>query len=75
MTRVVNATNPCESKPIYLAVNQSSILATWRMYKKRRWIEEIFDDMTGHGFDLEHSRLKHVDRLNRPMLVVSLVYI
>jgi len=64
-----------EDEPIYVATNQSSVLATWRLYKKRAWIEEMFGDMKGHGFDLEKSRLWHSDRLNRLMLVVSLVYI
>lgn len=64
-----------ESEPIFLATNQPSILATWRLYKKRMWIEEMFGDMKRHGFDLENSRLRHPDRLNRLMLVVSLVYI
>ena len=64
-----------ESEPIYLATNQVSVLATWRLYKKRVWIEEMFGDMKGHGFDLERSRLRHADRLNRLLLGVSIVYI
>jgi len=81
LTRACYSTNlvviwrKTEDEPIYLATNQATILATWRLYKKRAWIEEMFGDMKGHGFDLEKSRLHHPDRLNRLMLVVSLVYI
>lgn len=81
ITRASYATNlviiwrSTESEPIYLTTNQTSVLATWRIYKKRMWIEEMFGDMKGNGFDLERSRLKHPDRLSRLMLAVSLVYI
>ena len=64
-----------EDEPIYLATNQSSIKVTWRLYKRRMWIEEMFGDMKSNGFDLEKSRLWHAERLNRLMLAVSLVYI
>lgn len=64
-----------EDEPIYLATNQSSIKATWKLYKRRMWIEEMFGDMKRNGFDLERSRLWHAERLNRLMLAVSLVYI
>ena len=39
------------------------------------WIEEMFGDMKGHGFDLEKTRLRQPDRLNRLLLAVSLVYL
>lgn len=64
-----------EKEPLYLASNQTSIQSTWKLYKKRMWIEEMFGDMKGHGFELEKSRLEHPDRLNRLMLAVSLVYL
>lgn len=35
----------------------------------------MFGDMKGHGFDLEKTRLHHPTRLNRLMLVVSLLYL
>lgn len=64
-----------EDEPIYLATNQASVKSTWKLYKRRMWIEEMFGDMKGNGFDLEKSRLWHAERLNRLMLAVSLVYI
>ncbi len=74
-THLVIIWRSTESEPIYLATNQVSVLKTWRLYKRRMWIEEMFGDMKGHGFDLEYSRLRHPERLNRLMLAVSLVYV
>ena len=39
------------------------------------WIEEMFGDMKGHGYDLEHSRLRHFLRLSRLTLVECLLYV
>jgi hypothetical protein len=74
-TNLVVVWRSSEKAPLYLASNQSSIKTTWQLYKRRMWIEEMFGDMKGHGFDLERSRLRHAERLNRLMLAVSLVYI
>ena len=35
----------------------------------------MFGDMKGHGFDLEHSRLRHFLRLSRLTLAVCLLYV
>ena len=74
-THLVIIWHSTASAPIYLATNQPSVLATWRLYKRRMWIEALFGDLKGHGFDLEKSRLRHSERLNRLMLVVSFVYL
>jgi hypothetical protein len=39
------------------------------------WIEEMYGDMKGHGFDLEATHLQHMDRLSRLMLVGCVVYV
>jgi hypothetical protein len=39
------------------------------------WIEEMFGDMKGHGFDLEVTFLKHFMRLSRLTLAVCLIYL
>ena len=44
-------------------------------YRKRPWIELLFGDMKGHGFDLQTCRLRHPDRIDRLMLAVSLAYL
>jgi hypothetical protein len=78
--------NPCETHlivywkqgekdPWYLATNQLSALPTLRLYKRRMWIEEMFGDMKGHGFDLELSRLRTPERLSRLTLAVCILYV
>ena len=44
-------------------------------YKRRMWIEEMFADFKGHGFDLESTQLRHFERLSRLTLAVAMVYV
>lgn len=78
--------NPCETHlvaywkqgekdPWYLATNQLSAFPALRLYKRRMWIEEMFGDMKGHGFDLELSRLRTPERLSRLTLAVCILYV
>jgi hypothetical protein len=39
------------------------------------WIEEMFADFKGHGFDLEATHLSHLDRLARLVLAVCLTFV
>lgn len=64
-----------EKEPWYLATNQLSGLPAIRLYKRRMWIEEMFGDMKGHGFDLELSRLRTPKRLSRLTLAVCILYV
>jgi len=64
-----------EKEPWYLATNQLSALPAIRLYKRRMWIEEMFGDMKGHGFDLELSRLRTSDRLSRLTLAICILYV
>ncbi|MDH3676466.1 MAG: transposase [Anaerolineae bacterium] len=48
-------------------------VAYW--YTKRPWIEPLFGDVKGHGFDLQTCRLRHPARLDRLMLAVALAYL
>jgi len=64
-----------EKEPWYLATNQLSGLPAIGLYKRRMWIEEMFGDMKGHGFDLELSRLRTSDRLSRLTLAVCILYV
>jgi Transposase DDE domain len=67
-----------EKDPWYLATNQLSALPALRLYKRRMWIEEMFGDMKGHGFDLELSRLRtpeRLSRLSRLTLAVCILYV
>lgn len=48
---------------------------TMRYYRNRMSIEEMFGDFKRHGFDLEHSRLSSISRLDRLVLLVCLLYV
>jgi hypothetical protein len=63
-----------EEEPWYLVTDQAADWRTIRMYKLRMWIEELYGDMKGHGFDLEATHLQDVDRLSCLVLGVCLVY-
>jgi hypothetical protein len=39
------------------------------------WIEEMFGDMKGHGFDLELSRLQSTEALSRLTLAVAVLFV
>ena len=66
---------PGEKEPWLLATDLPSSLLTKRYYRKRMWVEEMFGDLKGHGFDLERSRLSHFMRLSRLTLAVALLYV
>jgi len=63
-----------EKEPWLLATNLPSRRATLQVYRRRMWIEELFGDLKGHGFDLERSHLRHFARLSRLTLAVVLLY-
>lgn len=64
-----------EKEPWFLATNLLSPHGAIRLYRRRMWIEEMFGDMKGHGFDLEVTRFHHIQRLSRITLIVCLVYL
>lgn len=63
-----------EDEPWLLASNLPTKRATLRAYRRRVWLDELFGDLKGHGFDLEASHLRHFERLSRLTLAVVLVY-
>ena len=66
---------PGEDEPWLLATNLPTRHATRLAYRRRMWIEEMFGDLKGHGFDLESTHLIHFDRLSRLTLAVALLYL
>lgn len=58
-----------------LASSFSTMSETMRYYRQRMLIEQMFGDFKGHGFDLEHTRLRHFQRLGRLTLLVCLLYV
>lgn len=63
-----------ETEPWLLATNLPSPRAALRAYGRRMWIEGMFGDLKGNGFDLEQTRLRHPERLSRLTLGTVLVY-
>lgn len=63
-----------EEEPWYLVTDQPADWRTIHLYKVRMWVEEMYGDMEGHGFDLESTHLQDLDRLSRLMLGICLVY-
>lgn len=61
-------------EPWLLATNLTCKKDALRAYRRRMWIEEMFGDMKGHGFDLESTHLRHSIRLSRLTLAVALLY-
>jgi hypothetical protein len=64
-----------EQEPWLLATNLPSARQTLQAYARRMWIEEMFGDFKGHGFNLEDSHLSHFLRLSRLTLVIALLYV
>ena len=64
-----------EKEPWCLATNLPDRPLTLRYYKRRMWIEEMFGDLKGHGFDLESTMLRHFSRLSRLTLAVAFLYV
>jgi len=58
-----------------LATNMPDRQMTLRYYARRMWIEEMFGDLKGHGFDLESTMLRHFLHLSRLTLAVVLLYV
>lgn len=57
-----------EDEPWYLISDRSGNWRLIQMYKVRMWIEEMYGDMKGHGFDLEATHLRHRERISRLVL-------
>jgi len=64
-----------EKEPWLLATNLPSRPKTLQAYPRRMWIEEMFGDLKGNGFDLERTHLRHFLRLSRLTLAVALLYV
>ncbi len=64
-----------EDEPWYLVSDCRGHRDLIRCYEKRMWIEEMFGDMKGHGFDLEATMLRDTDRINRLFLGICIAYV
>lgn len=64
-----------QTLPWLLATNMDDAQQALRIYRRRMWIEELFGDWKGQGFDLERSHLRHFRRLSRLTFILSLLYL
>jgi hypothetical protein len=64
-----------EKEPWCLATNLLEATSVLRSYKRRMWIEEMFGDLKGPGFDLESTMLHYFARLSRLTLAVAFLYV
>jgi hypothetical protein len=64
-----------EDQPWLLATNLPAKTVAVRAYRRRMWIEEMYGDFKGNGFDLERSHLRHFTCLSRLTLAVALLYV
>lgn len=64
-----------EDEPWYLISDRSGQRDLIRLYGVRMWIEEMYGDMKGHGFDLEATHLRDLDRLSRLFLGVCITFV
>lgn len=65
-----------EDEPWYLLSDRAmSERRLIRTYERRMWIEEMFGDLKGHGFDLEATHLRDADRLSRLVWGVCVAFV
>lgn len=64
-----------EKEPWLLATNLSTSREALSCYRRRMWIEEMFADFKGHGFDLESTQLRRFGKLSRLTLAVAMLYV
>lgn len=64
-----------ETEPWLLATNLPTSREALAAYRRRMWVEGMFADFKGHGFDLESTHLRHFGRLSRLTLAVALLYV
>lgn len=64
-----------EDEPWFLLSDRAGKSDLIRLYKVRMWIEEMYGDMKGHGFDLEATHLEDADRISRLVLGVCITFV
>ena len=74
-THLLALWDPGEKVPWLLATNFPDPHTARLCYRRRAWIEQLFGDLKGHGFDLEASHLDSSLKLSRLTLAVVLLYI
>lgn len=63
-----------EEEPWALATNLE-LEESVKVYEKRYWIEEMFSDHKSRGLNLEKTRLKDADRIQKLLVAVTIAYL
>lgn len=66
---------PGAETPWLLITNLPVPGRTLTAYRRRMWIEEMFGDLKGNGFDLESTHLQAPDKLSRLTFAVFVLYL
>lgn len=66
---------PGEAEAWLLTTNLPDARGARQAYARRMWIEEMFGDWKGHGWEIETTHLRHPDRLSRLVLALALLYV
>jgi hypothetical protein len=65
-----------EEDPWFIATSEEKAdYLTLRTYSRRMWIEELFGDLEGGGFHLNHSRIYQPERLSRLDMALAWTYV
>lgn len=64
-----------EDEPWLLVSDFADTRLLLRLYRKRAWIEAMYNDMKSKGFDLEHTRLAKPERIERLLLGIVIAYL
>lgn len=64
-----------EDEPWFLISDRQGKRRLINRYRVRMWIEEMYGDMKGHGFDLEATHLDNPDRISRLVLAVCFAFV
>jgi hypothetical protein len=64
-----------KDEPWYLVSDRPGERQLTRLYRLRMWIEEMYGDFKGHGFDLEATHLRCAQRIHHLLLGVRIAYV
>jgi hypothetical protein len=64
-----------EDEPWYLVADQPGHRRLIQHYQRRMWVEEMFGDLKGHGFDLQATHLDDAARIARLVLAVCITFV
>jgi hypothetical protein len=64
-----------EKEPWYLVSDRPGQTTVLKTYRKRMWVEEMYGDFKGHGFDLEATHLQNSARIARLVLGICIVFV